>query len=193
MASRFPCRDGEHALVRIGEGLRRLYFAAPADPALLDQNIAQMRKGMSDHLMPPRYLLEKAAAAKHAIAIEAPEKSHFAGHFFKFPASIPATDQKRLREAGIAAVKDSMLPAYVRFTAFIRDEYAPKGRSEPGIWALPDGAARYRFDVRQMTTTDLTPEEIHKIGLKQVDEIEAEMLPSRTTWLQGFGQPERAH
>jgi uncharacterized protein (DUF885 family) len=145
-------------------------------PRLLDQNIAQMRKGMSDHLMPPRYLLEKAAAQSNAIAIDAPEKSHFAEPFFKFPASITAADQKRLREAGLVAVKDSVLPAYVRFTAFIRDEYAPKGRSEPGIWALPDGAARYRFDVRHMTTTDLTPDEIHAIGLKQVDEIDAEML-----------------
>jgi uncharacterized protein (DUF885 family) len=145
-------------------------------PRVLDQNIVMMRKGMSDHLMPPRYLLEKAAEQSNAVAIEAPEKSHFAEPFFKFPASISPVDQKRLREAGLAAVKDSVLPAYVRFTAFIRDEYAPKGRSEPGIWALPDGAARYRFDVRHMTTTDLTPDEIHAIGLKQVDEIEAEML-----------------
>jgi uncharacterized protein (DUF885 family) len=143
---------------------------------VLDQNIVMMRKGMSDHLMPPRYLLEKAAEQSNAVAIEAPEKSHFAEPFFKFPASISPVDQKRLREAGLATVKDSVLPAYVRFTAFIRDEYAPKGRSEPGIWALPDGAARYRFDVRHMTTTDLTPDEIHAIGLKQVDEIEAEML-----------------
>ena len=145
-------------------------------PRALDQNIALMRKGMSDRLMPPRYLLEKAAEQSNAIAIETPEKSHFAEPFFKFPASIAPSEQKRLRDAGLAAIKDSDLPAYVHFTAFLRDEYAPKGRSEPGIWALPDGAARYRFDVRQMTTTDLAPDEIHEIGLKQVDEIEAEML-----------------
>jgi len=145
-------------------------------PRVLDQNIAMMRKGMSDHLMPPRYLLEKAAEQSNAVATESPEKSHFAEPFFKFPTNIAPGEQKRLRDAGLAAVKDSVLPAYVRFTAFIRDEYAPKGRSEPGIWALPDGAARYRFDVRQMTTTDLTPDQIHEIGLKQVDEIEAEML-----------------
>jgi uncharacterized protein (DUF885 family) len=143
---------------------------------VLDQYIVMMRKGMSDRLMPPRYLLEKAAEQSNAVAIEAPEKSHFAEPFFKFPSSIASADQKRLREAGLAALKDSVLPAYARFTAFIRVEYAPKGRSEPGIWSLPDGEARYRFDVRQMTTTDLTPDQIHEIGLKQVDEIEAEML-----------------
>jgi uncharacterized protein (DUF885 family) len=145
-------------------------------PRVLDQNIVMMRKGMSDQLMPPRYLLERAAEQSNAVATEAPDKSHFAEPFFKFPASISSAGQKRLRDAGLAAVKDSVLPAYVRFSAFIRDEYSPNGRSEPGIWALPDGAARYRFDVRQMTTTDLTSEQIHAIGLKQVDEIETEML-----------------
>ena len=135
-----------------------------------------MRKGMSDHLMPPRYLLEKAAEQSNAVATNR-RRNHISPSLSSnFPRALRPTEQKRLREAGLAAVKDSVLPAYVRFTAFIRDEYAPKGRNEPGIWALPDGAARYRFDVRQMTTTDLTPDQIHDIGLKQVDEIEAEML-----------------
>ena len=58
----------------------------------------------------------------------------------------------------------------------MRDDYAPHGRTEPGVWALPDGAERYRFQIRRMTTTDLTPEEIHQIGLKQLAETEAEML-----------------
>ena len=73
-------------------------------------------------------------------------------------------------------MKDAVLPAYVRFTAFMADEYVPKGRTEPGIWSLPDGAARYRYAIRSMTTTDLPPDQIHQLGLKQVDEIEAEML-----------------
>ncbi len=58
----------------------------------------------------------------------------------------------------------------------MRDDYAPHGRTEPGVWALPDGGERYRFEIRRMTTTDLTPEEIHQIGLKQLAETEAEML-----------------
>ncbi len=145
-------------------------------PRLLEQNVALMRKGMSEKLMPPRFLLEKAAEQSNVIATEEPEKSHFAAPFFKFPKSISESDQKRLHEAGIAAIKESVLPAYVRFTAFLRDEYAPKGRSEPGIWSLPDGALRYRFEIRHMTTTDLSPDEIHAIGLKEVDETEAQML-----------------
>jgi uncharacterized protein (DUF885 family) len=145
-------------------------------PRLLDQTVIQMRKGMNDKLMPPRFLLEKVVEQCDSVASQEPEKSPFAQPFFNFPKSIPESDQKRLREAGLAAIKGSVLPAYGRFTAFVRDEYVPKGRIEPGIWSLPDGEARYRHEIRHMTTTDLTPEEIHEIGLKQVDETEAEML-----------------
>jgi uncharacterized protein (DUF885 family) len=89
---------------------------------------------------------------------------------------VPAADQKRLRDAVLAAVADQIIPAYQRFAAFVRNDYAPHGRTEPGVWSLPDGAARYRFEIRRMTTTDRTPEEIHALGLKQIDDIEAEML-----------------
>jgi uncharacterized protein (DUF885 family) len=145
-------------------------------PRYLDQTVVQMRKGINDGLMPPRYLLEKVVKQCDELASQSPDKSPFAEPFSKFPASISESDQKRLREAGIAAIQKSVLPAYVRFTAFVRDEYAPKGRTEPGIWSLPDGAARYRFQIRKMTTTDLTPEQIHQIGLQQVDQTETEML-----------------
>jgi uncharacterized protein (DUF885 family) len=145
-------------------------------PRLLDQTTIQMRKGMSEKLMPPRFLLDKVVDQCDGIASQEPEKSPFAQPFSNFPATVSESDRKRLRDAGLAAIRESVLPAYARFTAFVRDEYAPKGRVEPGIWSLPDGAARYRFDVRLMTTTDLNPGQIHQIGLKQVDEIEAEML-----------------
>ena len=64
----------------------------------------------------------------------------------------------------------------MKFTAFVRDEYAPKGRAEPGAWSLPDGADWYAFRVKESTTTNLSPEEIHQIGLAQVKEIEARMM-----------------
>ena len=69
-----------------------------------------------------------------------------------------------------------MAPAYARSAEFLRAEYAPRGRTEYGVWALPEGDARYRFDIKQMTTTNLSPEAIHEMGLKQVAEIDAEML-----------------
>src|ERR1700678_174078 len=145
-------------------------------PLLFDQTIAQMRKGSDDGLIPPKILLEKVAAQAGGIASTTADKSPFSRPFDNFPDAIPGATRKRLREAGLAAVKDYVLPAYVKFTAFVRDEYVPKGGTEPGAWALPDGAALYAFDVKQITTTDLTPEEIHQIGFAQVKEIGARML-----------------
>ncbi|HEY0701420.1 MAG TPA: DUF885 family protein [Candidatus Acidoferrales bacterium] len=145
-------------------------------PRLLDENEIQMRKGMADHLMPAKILLAEVAAQANTIATTPADASPFAQPFAKFPASISEADQKRLKDAGLAAIREAVLPAYVKFTAFVRDEYAPKGRTEAGIWALPDGPARYAFDVKQITTTDMTPEEIHQIGLEQVQLVQAKML-----------------
>ncbi|HEV7669396.1 MAG TPA: DUF885 family protein [Thermoanaerobaculia bacterium] len=144
-------------------------------PRAFDETIALMRQGMADRLMPPKLLLEKVAVQAEGIAKQAAEETPFAHPFAKFPETIPAADQARLREKGLAAVRTSVLPAYAKFTAFVRDEYAPKGRSEPGVWALPDGAARYAALVKSSTTTDMTPEEIHQLGLSEVTRIEGEM------------------
>ena len=142
----------------------------------IDQTIALMRHGMRDGLMPPRFLLDKVVEQADAIAAQAPEKSPLAQPFAKFPKSFADDEQHRLRDQGLSAIGGSVLPAYVRFAHFVRNEYAPKGRAEPGEWALPDGEARYALDVKQSTTTNLTSGEIHEIGLAQVAEIEARML-----------------
>ena len=145
-------------------------------PRVFDQTMVQMRKGMADGLMPPRILLEKVVTQANAIATMPAERSPFAHPFDKFPGSVGEADRKRLREAGLAGIRDSVNPAYVTFTAFVRDEYAPKGRAEPGVWSLPGGPERYAFRVKESTTTNLSPEEIHQIGLAQVREIEGRML-----------------
>jgi uncharacterized protein (DUF885 family) len=145
-------------------------------PRFFDQNIVQMRKGLADGLMPPRTVLEEVAGQAATIASKSPEDSPFAQPFAKFPDTIPGADQKRLREQGLAAIRDGVTPAYVKFAKFVREDYAPKGRSEPGEWSLPDGDERYAFDVKQSTTTNLTPQEIHEIGLAQVKDVEARML-----------------
>jgi uncharacterized protein (DUF885 family) len=145
-------------------------------PHAFDQLTANMRQGLSDGLMPPRYLLEKVATEADDIASKIGESSPFATPVKEFPSNVPAFDQKRLRDAVLAAIADQVVPAYQRFAAYVRNEYAPHGRTDPGVWSLPDGAARYRFAIRRMTTTDMTPEAIHALGLKQIDEIETEML-----------------
>ena len=145
-------------------------------PRVFDETVAQMRKGMAEGLMPPKLLLEKVVDQAGGIGAQKAEECPFAGPLAKFPEGIPAADQKRLREAGLATIRDGVLPAYLKFTAFVKNEYAPKGRLDPGIWALPDGDARYAFRVKESTTTLLTPEEIYQIGLAQVKEIEGRML-----------------
>jgi uncharacterized protein (DUF885 family) len=145
-------------------------------PHAFDQATVNMRQGMRDGLMPPRYLLEKVAAEADDVASRTGENSPFATPVKEFPSSVTPTEQKRLRDAVLAVIAGQIVPSYRRFAAFVGNEYAPHGRTDPGVWSLPDGEARYRFQIRRITTTNMTPEEIHALGLKQVDEVEAEML-----------------
>ena len=145
-------------------------------PRMFDQVTANMRLGMNDHLMPPRYLLEKVATQAQEIADDSLETSPFSQPVVKFPSTISENDQKRLRDVIFAAVKNDVAPAYAKFAGFVRNEYAPKGRTELGVWALPEGDARYRFDIHSMTTTEMDPESIHQLGLKTVEQIEHDML-----------------
>ena len=145
-------------------------------PHVLDEVTADMRQGMADHLMPPRYLLDKVAVQAEDIATKPLTTSPFGEPLQKFPSGIGQADQARLTIAIQGAIHDEVDPAYAKFAAFVKNDYAPQGRTDPGVWALPDGAARYRFAVRAQTTTDLTPEQIHAMGVKQVTAIEAEML-----------------
>lgn len=145
-------------------------------PRVLDQSIGHMRDGLRDHLIPPRYLLEKVSTQAQEIAAYPLDKSPFTAPLGKFPDAISEAERKPLRVAIGAAVKDLVAPAYARFARFVREDYAPHGRLDPGLWASPDGEARYRFAVRHQTTTDSTAEQIHQLGLQSVGEIETEML-----------------
>jgi len=145
-------------------------------PRVLDQAMGHMRDGLRGHRMPPKYLLEKVSSQAQQIADDSLDKSPFTDPLRKFPDSISEDDRKRLRQAIEGAVKNEVAPAYARFAKFVREDYAPHGRLDPGVWALPDGEARYRFAVRQQTTTDFTADQIHQLGLKSVAEIETQML-----------------
>lgn len=145
-------------------------------PRAFADTTLQMRNGMRDGLMPPQFLLPKIVRQCETIAGGKLEDSPFAQPVAKFPAAFSEPDQQRLREGILAAIKDAVVPAYTTFAAFVRDEYVPKGRKDMGLWSLPEGAARYAFRVKASTTTDLTPEQIHQLGLKEVKRIEHQML-----------------
>jgi uncharacterized protein (DUF885 family) len=147
-----------------------------AIPAVLDQAVVLMRTGVAKGLVPPRFLLGKVASQADAIAAPAPEESAFAAPLKKFPAAVPEADRARLRAAILAAIRDQVSPAYRSFAVFVRADYEPHGRSEPGVWSLPLGPERYRYDIEQRTSTKMTAEEIHRIGLSEVARIEGLML-----------------
>ena len=147
-----------------------------AIPHAFDQVTSNMSIGIDDKRVPPKFLLEKALANVQQLASQKPEDSPLALPLKKFPGSISAAEQTRIKTEMLAAISKQVLPAYQRFARFLEVAYIPAGRTEPGISSIPDGAAYYKFRIKQSTTTNLTADQIHQIGLDQVQKDEAEML-----------------
>jgi uncharacterized protein (DUF885 family) len=142
-------------------------------PRVFAQTEEVLRAGLKDHLMPVRFLLEKIPAQCQGVIAADP----FLLPTKKFPAGISADDQRRLSQAINDAVANEVLPAYKAFAGFIAADYAPHGRATLSIASLPGGKERYLNDIRSRTTvSDLTPDQIHHIGLKEIDRIQADML-----------------
>jgi uncharacterized protein (DUF885 family) len=110
------------------------------------------------------------------VASATEEKGPFTEPLKKFPASISSAEQQRLRDEVLKVVKTEVNPAFAKFAEFVKTDYAPKGRMEMGVWSLPNGNAYYQYAVKLLTTTGYTPEQIHQMGLKQVAELDAQML-----------------
>jgi uncharacterized protein (DUF885 family) len=140
-------------------------------PRVLTQTTEVLHAGMKDNLMPVRFLLEKVPGQCTGII----EADPFLIPTKKFPASISAEDQKRLTAAITEAINTDVIPAYRSFATFVAQDYAPHGRTTLTLTSLPDGAKRYQNDIRGRTTTDLTPDQIHTLGLNEITRITAEM------------------
>jgi uncharacterized protein (DUF885 family) len=141
-------------------------------PRVLTQTTDVLRAGMKDKLMPVRFLIEKLSAQCQGIIDADP----FLLPTKKFPAEISAEDQKRLTQQITAAITTDVIPAYKTFAAFLRTEYAPQGRTTLSVTSLPSGEKRYQNDIYARTTTRMSPDEIHQLGLREIDRIQAEML-----------------
>jgi len=140
-------------------------------PRAFDQITEVLRAGMKDKLMPVRFLAEKIPAQCEGIVAADP----FFQPTKKYPAGISPEDQKRLTQEITEAVNSDVLPAYKKFAEFVKTEYAPQGRTTLSITSLPDGQRRYENDIYARTTTHMTPDEIHQLGLREIDRITAEM------------------
>ncbi|MGB6309514.1 MAG: DUF885 domain-containing protein [Steroidobacteraceae bacterium] len=142
-------------------------------PRVFTQTEEVLRAGIKDHLMPVRFLLEKIPAQCEGIIAADP----FLLPTKKFPSGISADEQQRLSKQIDAAVVNEVLPAYKAFAEFIAADYAPQGRTTLSVASLPGGKERYLNDIRSRTTVSkLTPEQIHQIGLKEIERIQADML-----------------
>lgn len=150
-------------------------------PRALRQSEEVLRAGVKDNLMPVRFLLDKIPGQCQGIVDSDP----FLNPTKKYPKEIGAEEQMRLTQEITAAVEKDVLPAYKEFAEFVRTEYAPHGRTTLAITSLADGEKRYQNDIYARTTTRMTADEIHQLGLREIERIEAEM--TLIAKKQGFG------
>lgn len=143
---------------------------------VFSQVMDDMDAGIRDGRVPPKFLLEKVLVQVNAILAINPEDSPFATPVKKFPAGITAADQKRLHDSILDSIATKVYPSYQRFAKYLQGTYIPHGRTEPGIWSIPNGDAYYAFRIRQSTTLNQSASQIHQIGLDEVKRDEAEML-----------------
>jgi len=141
-------------------------------PRVLSQTTEVLRAGMKDKLMPVRFILEKLPVQCQGIIDADP----FLVPTKKYPASISPEDQKRLTQQITDAINLDVIPAYKSFADFLRTVYAPAGRTILSVTSLPDGQKRYENDIYARTTTRMTPDEIHQLGFREIDRIQAAML-----------------
>ncbi|MBV8200566.1 MAG: DUF885 domain-containing protein, partial [Acidobacteria bacterium] len=159
-----------------------------AFPAYARQNTALLREGVATGYTLPRVVMQGFTDAIAMHVVDDVEKSVFWKPFASFPAAVPEGERERLRQAGRAAIRDAVVPAYRDFLVFMRDDYIPHARTTIAAADLPSGRELYVFEVRHFTTLELTPEAIHAIGLREVERIHGEMLAVMRAagWRQGL-------
>ncbi|WP_229311123.1 DUF885 domain-containing protein [Larkinella soli] len=143
--------------------------------AWTDTAIVLMRKGIALNRVQPRVVMEKVQPQIRAMLVDDVTQSLFYLPIKNLPAGVPADDKQRLTTAYTAAIREKILPAYQRLYTFIQDEYLPRCRSTVALGAVPGGKEEYAYLVRSWTTTDLSPDQIHEIGLKEVARVRREM------------------
>jgi uncharacterized protein (DUF885 family) len=149
--------------------------------AWTDQAIVNMREGVTKGYTLPRVLTERVLPQLEAHIVAKPEDSLYWGPVRNMPAAFSAADRERLTADYRTAIETKIVPTYRKLRDYMRDDYLPKCRASVGLDALPDGKAWYEYRVREITTTNYTPAQIHEIGLREVERIRGEMLGVMTT------------
>lgn len=144
-------------------------------PSYMDQTIALMREGIRRRMVQPKVVMQRVPDQIAAQIVDDPARSLFYAPFRSFPETVPAAERERLAAAARRAITEAVVPAFRRLQEFFNGEYLPACYNEVGALHLPRGREMYAALARQFTTTNLTPEEIHRIGLLEVARIRAEM------------------
>ncbi|OHE85544.1 MAG: hypothetical protein A3G75_06205 [Verrucomicrobia bacterium RIFCSPLOWO2_12_FULL_64_8] len=146
----------------------------------IDEAIVRMRQGAAQGVVQPRVIVERMIAQAEVPARTPSEQSVFFGPIAHLPAAIAGDERIRLTAAYRRAIDETVLPAYRRLLTFFLQEYLPRARSAVGLGAMPGGREMYLHLARSRTTTSLPPDEIHAIGLREVERIAAEMERVKT-------------
>ena len=141
----------------------------------LDRAIGRMKQGVADNITNPKLVMVNVIGQLDALIGEGVEGSTFYKPITKFPADMPAADRARLTAAYAAFIRDRLVPAHTRLRDYIKTDYLPHARDSVGLGQMTDGPALYRYLVASTTTTDMTPQAIHALGLSEVDRIHGEM------------------
>ena len=144
-------------------------------PMYMDQNIDLMREGIKDRVLLPKVIGENILKQLNGMNWEDPAKHGFYKPFAKMPSTFSDADKQRLTAAAQETIKTAVLPAFRRFRDFLEKQYVPASFDQVGAWQVPNGDPTYAYLADSMTTTTLTPEQIHQIGLQEVTRIGAEM------------------
>ncbi|WP_088308379.1 DUF885 domain-containing protein [Novosphingobium sp. B 225] len=144
-------------------------------PRYFTEQTVNARAGLARGYSVPRASLEGRDVSIASSVVDDPEKSPFWGAFTRMPARIPVAEQEALKAQARAAITQSVTPAFTQFLKFFREEYLPQTRTTLAANRLPDGDAYYAQQIREYTTTELSAEQIHQIGLDEVARITAEM------------------
>lgn len=144
-------------------------------PVFTDQTIELMREGMRRGIVHSKVVMNRVPRQVEAQIVDDPAKSMFYEPFREFPGSIALNMQQRCRERAEEIIFNKINPAYERLLVFLKQEYLPACYDQVGFWQTPNGKDYYAFEARRFTTTDLTPDEIHEIGLREVARIRSEM------------------
>lgn len=150
-------------------------------PAIFDQAIANMREGIAKGITQPQVIMAKVLPQLDAQIVADVADSTYYGPIKAIPAGFPATERERLQREYAALIGQDLVPAYRRLREFLASEYLPAARTSIGLNALPNGEAWYAFQVRQSTTTELSPQQIHQIGLDEVARIHGQMRELQQT------------